>query len=107
VEYPRLEKLGKQNIRRFLSDREAYTREIAERTTHDGNSIGRHVSLRFSIEPSFLQSLVDLRQLGESIAHISTVTDTVIETWLDAHADVKRDTLSASGVKSIVENIYA
>jgi hypothetical protein len=107
VEYPRLEKLGKQNIRRFLSDREAYTREIAERTTHDGNSIGRHVSLRFSIEPSFLHSLVDLRQLGESIDHISTVTDTVIETWLDAHADVKRDTLSASGVKSIVENIYA
>jgi hypothetical protein len=71
VEYPRLKKLVKQNIRRFLSDREAYTREIAERTSQDGTSIGRPVSLRFSIEPSVLHSLVDLRQLGESIDHIS------------------------------------
>jgi hypothetical protein len=103
VKYPRLKKLGKQKIRRFLSDQEAYTREIAERTSQDENCIGRPVSLRFSIEPSVLHSLVDLRQLGESIDHISKVTDMVIETWLDAYADFKRDTLSASGVKSIVE----
>ena len=67
VEYPVLRKLGKQNIRKFLSDRAAYVREIGERNKQNGEAKGTPVSLVFSIDPSLLASLVDLRRLGRQM----------------------------------------
>jgi hypothetical protein len=58
IEYPVLKKLGKKSIRKFLSDRDTYVREIEERSTQGIGAIGRPVSLTFSIEPFVLESLV-------------------------------------------------
>jgi hypothetical protein len=49
VEYPVLKKLGKQSIRKFLSDRRAYVREIEERNKQAGEAKGTPVSIAFSI----------------------------------------------------------
>jgi RNase H-like domain found in reverse transcriptase/Reverse transcriptase (RNA-dependent DNA polymerase)/Integrase core domain/Integrase zinc binding domain/Chromo (CHRromatin Organisation MOdifier) domain len=102
IQYPVLKKLGTQSIRKFLKDRAAYLREIAERTMQDGTVVGRAVSLQFSVDPSLLESLVDLRQLGEEIDTISKVTDESVQSWLDEHCELKKDTLSLSSVKTII-----
>jgi hypothetical protein len=103
VAYPVLKKLDKQNIRKFLREREAYVREINERKAQDGITFGKPVSLTFSVDPAVLASLVDLCQLGTHIDRISIVTDAIISKWLESHQEVKKDTLSASRVQSLVE----
>jgi hypothetical protein len=103
VAYPVLKKLGKQNIRKSLREREAYVREINERKAQDGITLGKPVSLTFSVDPAVLASFVDLCQLGTQIDHINKVTDAVISQWLESHKEVKKDTLSASQVKYLVE----
>jgi hypothetical protein len=65
--------------------------------------LGKPVSLTFSVDPAVLASLVDLCQLGTQIDHINKVTDAVISQWLESHKEVKKDTLSASQVQSLVE----
>lgn len=67
IEHPVLKRLGKTNIRKFLADRGSYVREIQERSAQDNGTIGRPVSLTFSIDPHVLESLVDLRQFGADI----------------------------------------
>jgi hypothetical protein len=102
VEHPRLKNLGKQSIRRFLADRYAYVREIEERSAQVGGSIGRPVSLTFSIDPSVLGSLVDLRQFGDTITTVSLVTDEILGAWLDKHRDLKKDGLTKNQISAII-----
>jgi hypothetical protein len=103
VDYPVLRKLGKQNIRTFLRERAAYEREIVERKRQAGTSQGSPVSLVFSIEPTILESLVDLLQFGEDIQTTQDVTDDHVRSWLDARKEVKKDALSATQVHAIVK----
>jgi hypothetical protein len=70
VEYPLLKKLGKANIRRFLRDRDTYVREIKERKDQEGQTIGKPVSLTFSIEASLIESLVDLSSLEVQLTQL-------------------------------------
>jgi hypothetical protein len=102
IEHPVLRRLGKSNIRTFLTEREAYVREITERSAQENGSIGRPVSLSFSIDPRVLESLVDLRQFGEDVTKVSEVTDEVLLAWLENHRDIKKDGLTASQVQTIV-----
>jgi RNase H-like domain found in reverse transcriptase/Reverse transcriptase (RNA-dependent DNA polymerase)/Integrase core domain/Integrase zinc binding domain len=102
IDHPILRKLGKTNIRRFLTDRHAYIREIAERSAQDIGTQGRPVSLTFSIDPPLLESLVDLRQFGAHLDTVALVTDDVLNTWLEKHWAIKKDSLSASQVQSII-----
>jgi hypothetical protein len=80
-------------------------REINERKAQDEITLGKPVSLTFTVDPAVLASLVDsgLCQLGTQIDHINKVTDAVISQWLESHKEVKKDTLSASQVQSLVE----
>jgi Reverse transcriptase (RNA-dependent DNA polymerase) len=102
IEYPVLKKLGKQNIRKFLTDRDAYVREIDERSAQGNGRIGRPVSLAFSIDPSVLLSLVELQQFGAEVTKVESVTDSVLLTWLEKHRDLKKDGLSAAQVQAII-----
>jgi hypothetical protein len=102
VEYPVLKKLGKQNIRKFLADRAAYEREIQERSRQEGSAQCQPVSLKFSVDPALLASLVDLRQLGDDVLSVAQVTDHVVDTWLQSHREIRRDALSISQVNLIV-----
>jgi hypothetical protein len=102
LEYPVLRKLGKQDIRKFLLDGRAYVREIEERNKQAGEAKGTPVSLAFSIEASLLDSLVDLRRLGEQIDTTAKATDAVLQQCLETHSDVKKDGLSAAQVHSLV-----
>jgi hypothetical protein len=77
IEYPVLKKLGKKSIRKFLSDRDTYVREIEERSAQGNGAIGRPVSLTFSIDPFVLESLVELQQFGADIANVASMTDAV------------------------------
>ena len=103
IEYPVLKKLGKQNIRKFLTERRSYVREIEERNAQGNGTVGRPVSLNFSVDPSILESLVELGQLGPAVKSVSEVTDAVLITWLEKHSDLKKDGLSASQVQAIVD----
>ena len=103
IEYPVLKKLGKQNIRKFLTERRSYVREIEERNAQGNGTVGRPVSLNFSVDPSILESLVELGQLGPAVKSVSEVTDAVLSTWLEKHSDLKKDGLSASQVQAIVD----
>jgi hypothetical protein len=102
IEHPSLRRLGKSNIRTFLTEREAYVREITERSAQENGSIGRPVSLSFSIDPPVLESLVDLRQFGNHVTKVSEVTDELLLAWLEKHRDIKKDGLTASQVQTIV-----
>jgi hypothetical protein len=102
VEYPVLRRLGKQSIRRFLLDRVSYEREIEERKKQEGITNGTPVSPVISVEASVLESLVELRLLGESTADVKDVTVEVVGRWLDSHREVKKDALSASQVTAII-----
>jgi hypothetical protein len=102
VDYPLLKRLGKQIIRKFIRDREAYEAEIEERKYQLGTSLGKPVSLKFSIDASVLESLCELGFLGPNIATASDVTDTDIRKWLESHKEVKRHTLSVTQVSSLV-----
>jgi hypothetical protein len=102
VEYPILKRLGKQNIRKFIRERKAYEAEIGERNRQAGVCIGTPVSLKFSVDQSALESLIDLRIFGETVGSLSVLTDDLVHTWLDSNQEVKKDTLSASQVKSLV-----
>jgi hypothetical protein len=77
-----------------LADRYAYVREIEEISAQVGGSIGRPVGLTFSIDPSVLGSLVDLRQFGDTVTTVSLVTDEILGAWLDKHRDLKKDGLT-------------
>jgi hypothetical protein len=101
VEYPVLKRLGKQNIRKFLREREACEAEIAERNRQAGAQIGMPVSLKFSLDQCSLESLIDLRQFGETVDSPTLLTDDLVRKWLDSHREVKKDTLSVSQVKSL------
>jgi hypothetical protein len=80
IEHPVLKRLGKTNIRKFLTDRVSYVREIEERSAQDNGTIGRPVSLTFSIDPHVLESLMDLRQFGAEVDTVANVTDAVLLT---------------------------
>jgi hypothetical protein len=54
IDHPALRRLGKAYSRKFLNYRDAYVREIEERSAQDSGSIGRPVSLTFSIDSRFL-----------------------------------------------------
>jgi hypothetical protein len=102
IEHPVLKRLGKTNIRKFLTDRVSYIREIEERSAQDNGTIGRPVSLTFSIDPHVLESLVDLRQFGAEVDTVANVTDAVLLTWLEKNGEIKKDSLSSSKVQAIV-----
>ena len=102
IEHPVLKRLGKTNIRKFLADRGSYVREIQERSAQDNGTIGRPVSLTFSIDPHVLESLVDLRQFGADIVAVANVTDEILQTWLEKNGEIKKDSLSFSKVQAIV-----
>jgi hypothetical protein len=102
IPYPLLKKLGKQNIRKFLTERDAYVREIAERSVQGNGVIGRPVSLTFSVDPTLLLSLVELRLFGAEVPTVASVTDAVLLNWLEGHRDLKQDGLSATKVQAIV-----
>jgi hypothetical protein len=103
IEYPLLKKPEKQNIRKFLTERRSYVREIEERNAQGNGTVGRPVSLNFSVDPSILESLVELGQLGPAVKLVAEVTDEVHITWLEKHSDLKKDGLSASQVRAIVD----
>jgi hypothetical protein len=102
VEYTVLKRLGKQNIRKFLREREAYEAEISERNRQACAQIGMPVSLKFSLDQCPLESLIDLRQFGETVESSTLLTDDLVRKWLDSHREVNKDTLSVSQVKSLV-----
>jgi hypothetical protein len=102
IEHPVLKRLGKTNIRKFLADRVSYVREIQERSAQDNGTIGRPVSLTFSVDPHVLESLVDLRQFGAEVVTIANVTDAILQTWLEKNGEIKKDSLSFSKVQAIV-----
>jgi hypothetical protein len=102
VEYPVLRKLGKQNVRKFLYDRASYVSEVEERKKQTSTITGTPVSLSFSIDASLLASLVDLRQLGDEIDTVEKVTDNLLQCWLDANCDIKKDGFSAAQVLTLV-----
>jgi hypothetical protein len=83
VEYPVLKRLGKQNIRKFLREREAHEAEISERNRQAGAQIGMPVSLKFSLDQCALESLIDLRQFGETVDSPTLLTDDLVRKWLD------------------------
>ena len=97
-----LRKLGKQNIRKFLSDRAAYVREIGERNKQNGEAKGTPVSLVFSIDPSLLASLVDLRRLGRQMYSVDKVSDAVLQKRLEDNSCAKKDGLSTLQVNAII-----
>jgi hypothetical protein len=78
IDYPVLKKLGKQNIRKFLTERHSYVRDIEERTTQGNGIVGRPVSLTFSVDPSALASLVELGQFGPAVQTVASITDNVL-----------------------------
>jgi hypothetical protein len=96
VKHPVLKKLGKQNIRTFLTERHAYVREIEERSAQENGMIGRPVSLTYSVEPSVLESLVELGQFGSEVTSLADVTDEILTEWLGQHWEIKKDGLSAN-----------
>jgi hypothetical protein len=100
--HPVLRKLGKQNIRRFLTERDAYVREIAERSAQQKGPIGQPVSLTFSVDPPILESLVELGQFGDEVKEVSEVTDGTLRKWLDSHRDIKKDGMTAAQVQALV-----
>jgi hypothetical protein len=102
IEHPILKRLGKTNIRKFLTDRASYVREIEERSAQDNGTIGRPVSLAFSIDPHVLESLVDLRQFGAEVTAVADVTDAVLLTWLEKNGKIKKDSLSSAKIQAIV-----
>jgi hypothetical protein len=102
ITYPSLKKLGKQSIRKFLTDRDAYVREIQERSVQENGAIGRPVSLTFSIDPFILESLAELRQFGSNVTTVASVTDAILQGWLEKHRDLKKDGLTAPQILSIV-----
>jgi hypothetical protein len=102
IKHPVLKRLGKQNIRTFLTERDAYVREIQERSAQENGTVGRPVSLTFSIDPPVLESLVELGQFGAEVTRVDLVTDPVLRKWLDNHQDIKKDGLSAAQVQTIV-----
>jgi hypothetical protein len=102
IDHPVLKRLGKANIRKFLIDRDAYVREIEERSARDNGSIGRPVSLTFSIDPQVLESLVDLRQFGADNILVALVTDELLRSWLEKHREIRKDRLSASQAQAII-----
>jgi hypothetical protein len=102
IEHPILKRLGKANIRKFLTDRVCYVREIEEWSAQDNWKIGRPFSLTFSIDPHVLESLVDLREFGAEVAAVADVTDATLLTWLEKTGEIKKDSLSSSKVQAIV-----
>jgi hypothetical protein len=102
IYYPVLKKLGKQNIRKFLTERHSYVREIEERTTQGNGIVGRPVSLTFSVDPSALASLVELGQFGPAVQTVASITDNVLLNWLEKHSDLKKDGISAAQVQALV-----
>jgi hypothetical protein len=102
IKHPILRRLGKQNIRTFLTERDAYVREIEERSAQENGTVGRPVRLTFSVDPPVLESLVELGQFGVEVPKVDLVTDTLLRTWLDKRQDVKRDGLSAAQVQKTV-----
>jgi hypothetical protein len=90
IKHPILRRLGKQNIRTFLTERDAYVREIEERSAQENGTVGRPISLTFSIDPPVLASLVELGQFGVEVTEVDLVTDTLLRTWLNKHQDIKK-----------------
>jgi hypothetical protein len=102
IKHPILRRLGKQNIRTFLTERDAYVREIEERSAQENGTVGRPVSLMFSVNPPVLECFVELGQFGVEVTKVDLVTDTLLRTWLDEHRAIKKDGLSAAQVQTIV-----
>jgi hypothetical protein len=102
IDHPVLMRLGKASIRKFLIDRDAYVWEIEERSAQDNGRIGRLVSLKFSIDPQVLESLMDLRQFGADIILVALVTDDLLRSWLEKHREIRKDRLPASQVQAII-----
>jgi hypothetical protein len=96
TEYPVHKTLSKKSIRKFLSDRDTYVREIKEQSEQGNGAVGRPLSLTFSIDPFVLKSLVKLQQFGAYIATLASVIDAVVRAWIEKHRDLKKDGLTAS-----------
>jgi hypothetical protein len=103
IEYQLLKKLGKQNIRKFLTERRSYVREIEERNAQGNGTVRHPVSLNFSVDPYILWSPVELGQLGPAVKSVAEVTDAVLNTWLEKNSELRMDGLSASQVQAIVD----
>jgi hypothetical protein len=101
IEYLLLKKLGKQNLIKFLTERRSYVMEIEDRNAQGNGTVGSPVSLNFSVDPSILESLVELGQLCPSVKSVAEVNDAVLNTWLEKHSDLKKDGLSASQIQAI------
>jgi hypothetical protein len=102
IKHPILRRLGKQNIRTFLTERDAYSREIEERSAQENGTVGRPVSLKFSVDHPVLESFDELGQFGVDVTKVDLVTDNLLRTWLDKHQEIKKDGLSAAQEQTIV-----
>jgi len=85
VAHPELRRLGRKPIFNFLRERERYLLRIADANA-SGSSVNA-VSLKSSIDPHLLLSLVEFGEFGDSKTP-AILTDDEIEEWLETKAEV-------------------
>jgi hypothetical protein len=102
ISHPELKQLGQVNVRKFIRMRDAYTRAIAERADQEGVQKLKPVSLKYSVDPDLLLSLIDLAQFGTEVDSVDKLTEDHLRTWLESHQEIGKAATSLSHLDSLV-----
>jgi hypothetical protein len=102
IVHPVLNQLGQGNIRKFIRARDAYVRAISERREILGADKITPFSLRYSVDPDLLLSLIELAQFGADVDSLEKLSDDHITEWLRPYRDTQAEKTSLTRVDALI-----
>ena len=105
IRHPVLSSLGRYALHEFETARSAYLDAIQERQGQPGGENLIPISLKASIKPELLWSMIDLGELGDDITDLPDITEAILEEWLAKHHD-KHQEVSLDQLNRAVSKLY-